>query len=53
MFSVKPKIFKDSMEPIRIKEGQKIEFFVPFEGEPMPEVIWMKNDIPITPDNVR
>ncbi|XP_014665457.1 PREDICTED: twitchin-like isoform X3 [Priapulus caudatus] len=47
--NLKPKIYKDRMEPIRIKEGQKIEFLVPFDGEPMPEVTWLKNDIPIDP----
>lgn len=45
---MRPKIDKDAMKPLKVKEGDTIEFDVPFDGEPMPEVTWTRDDTPLT-----
>lgn len=39
-----PKIDRSALMPIKIKAGQTINFAVPVEGEPPPEITWLNPD---------
>lgn len=48
---VKPFIEGDGIQPITLKKGQTIRYYVQYGGEPEPEVVWEKDDILIICDS--
>uniref|UniRef100_A0A1I8GUQ1 Fibrillar collagen NC1 domain-containing protein n=1 Tax=Macrostomum lignano TaxID=282301 RepID=A0A1I8GUQ1_9PLAT len=51
LLTVKPKqvvpTFKRRLQPVSVKEGEKAIFIVEVAGEPKPEVLWKRENLPI------
>lgn len=45
--AVAPKIDHGGMRDVKCKVAQSFQFNVSFEAEPMPEVTWSKDGIPV------
>ncbi|KAL1383363.1 hypothetical protein pipiens_013162 [Culex pipiens pipiens] len=48
---VKPFIEGEGLQPITLKKGQTIRYYVQYGGEPEPEVVWEKDDILVICDS--
>ncbi|XP_049301024.1 twitchin isoform X5 [Anopheles funestus] len=48
---VKPFIEGEGLQPITLKKGQTVRYYVQYGGEPEPEVVWEKDDILVICDS--